>query len=106
MPHQLIRFNEGDVLGLYFPEQSPLAWSSVPCSRPEQRHRVGEPPPGGSGVGGAGLRVGGKVRFSVGPPGENACRQYSFTAVLSGCTHLYSILFCSVSRISLYFFSF
>jgi len=71
-----IRFRQGDVLGLYFPKFNPIAWSSVPCAFEQQRHLHAAFNTTSD------LSVGVSVRFNQAPADRNACRHYSFTAVL------------------------
>jgi len=66
----------GDVLGLYYPGSNPVGWTTAPCASAAQRHRFisrssREP-----------LIVGDTFRFKTAPAGPNACRQYSFAALL------------------------
>ena len=73
-----IAFLQGDVLGLQFFRYNPLAWSTVPCTKPAQRYLVSrqaiaEP-----------LTLGTTLKFDVVDGADHhSCRQYSFTAVLS-----------------------
>lgn len=75
MPHQMIYVRHGDVLGLQLAKFNPLAWSTVPCAYEQQRFKFFETRDP--------VKVGSTVNFTSAPPGDTACRQYSFTAVLS-----------------------
>lgn len=69
-----IVYRDGDLLGLYIPQDNPIAWSSVPCAHEHQRYKVAFNPED--------VHIGSAIRFTTAPPGEHACRQYSFTAIL------------------------
>ena len=73
-PSAHIKLQRGDVLGLYFPQFNPLAWSAVPCAYPAQRHLYLHQP---QAVG-----VGVTSHFQRAQAGPHACRHYSFIAVL------------------------
>ena len=72
-PKAYIMVRTGDVLGLYFPKRNPLAWSQVPCAYETQEYKIR-----------ANVRrrpmVGQTLYFNNAPPGEGACRHYSFAA--------------------------
>ena len=69
-----IHLKKGDVIGLYFPKQHPIAWSSVPCAYEQQQYKILHNP--------VKVDVGQPHLFYTALPGEIACRHYSFTAVL------------------------
>ena len=71
---EYIRIKKGDVLGLYFPKQHPIAWSSVPCAYEQQQYKLLQNPDG--------VELGKPQSFHMSLPGESACRHYSFTAIL------------------------
>ena len=73
-PSGYIRIRKGDVLGLYFEKENPIAWSSVPCAYEQQRYKYLHNP--------AGMLDGQTHHFHTAEVGDTACRQYSFTAVL------------------------
>lgn len=75
MPHQMIYIRHGDVLGLQLAKFNPLAWSTVPCAYEQQRFKFFETRDP--------VKVGSTANFTSAPPGDTACRQYSFTAILS-----------------------
>ena len=70
---EYIHVRRGDVLGLYFPNKNPLAYSSVPCAYNQQHYNYISKPKD--------FHVGYTLRFNKAPPGEHACRHYSFTAM-------------------------
>lgn len=72
---QTIAVRQGDVLGLSFSNFSPVGWSSVPCSSGTQRHRILTDSYMYN------LTSGQSVRFTVAPPGVDACRCYSMRAL-------------------------
>ena len=73
-PSVYIHMQKGDVLGLYYHQLNPLAWSSVPCAYPAQRHLYRhQPDRWGPGV---------TLSFQRAAARTHACRHYSFTAVL------------------------
>ena len=70
----MIYVKRGDVLGLYFPKQNPIGWSSVPCAGASQTYRWLSKPNH--------VVLGKTFTFGHAVLGdEAACRQYSFTAV-------------------------
>lgn len=70
----MIFLKKGDILGLYFPINNPIGWSSVPCSDSGQAYRY---------LVGPGSVIPGKTfTFNTATlTDDSACRQYSFTAV-------------------------
>ena len=84
---ELIHIQKGDVLGLYFPKQNPIAWSSVPCATQDQFFRFLSNPP-------RHMRTGKTYKFQSSLDDETACRHYSFTAILGRSR----LMFYSCSR--------
>lgn len=77
-PDQYIPIQKGDVLGFYFPDKNPLAWSTVPCAFDIQAHRYINNP--------TGVSVGGTLEFDMAHFLQTgACRHYSLTAVFGRC---------------------
>ncbi|ESN90097.1 hypothetical protein HELRODRAFT_182791 [Helobdella robusta] len=73
-----INIKRGDVLGIYFPMENPIAWSTVPCSSISHHHlyhHVTMPS--------RQFQVGDAVNFRQAAPGSTACRQYSLVAILN-----------------------
>lgn len=73
-PSNYIRIRKGDVIGIYYPQKNPLAWSSVPCAYTEQRHLYIESPNRWD--------VGATLQFHRAAPSRLACRHYSVQVVL------------------------
>ena len=80
---EIMEVEPGDVLGLFFPFENPIAWSAVPCALNEQRHLYFEAVLDSDSHTARPFQVGQTVDFSRASPGPLACRQYSITAVLS-----------------------
>ena len=75
----MIHLKRGDVLGLYFPKQNPIGWSSVPCAGSGQTYRYLNGP--------TGVMVGKTFTFSQALLGdESACRHYAFTSIFGKYT--------------------
>lgn len=81
-PSEYIEVQRGDVLGFYHPHSNPLPWSAVPCAYLDQIHKYAERP--------GELTEGRTVLFRRANGGDEACRQYSFVAILGQYTSLQS----------------
>ena len=71
---QYIEIQKNDILGLYFREKNPIAWSMVPCSSLEQQYLYIDNP--------ADIKVGRTYTFRKPKNPYQGCRHYSFSAVL------------------------
>lgn len=87
-PGQQIRVHRGDVLGLYFPDQNPIGWSSVPCAdRNAQRYRVVASP--------SNVALGRSLQFGAAPVDDpSPCRHYSYIAEFGTFSTDFSSSFC------------
>jgi len=83
-PDEYLPVEQGDVLGFYHPHYNPLPWSSVPCAYLDQIHKYAERP--------VSVEVGRTVTFRRAARGEQACRQYSFAAIMAP-SHIGTALF-------------
>ncbi len=86
--HEQIHTIKGDVLGLYFPKQNPIGWSSVPCAGDTQHYRILQRPKKGVQVGKA---------YTFKRPladDQHKCRHYSFTAIYGKSTFVFFSMAC------------